>query len=204
MQLVHNDDIRLCRKAIDEEFAKYDKANLDKLLKELESDYLILIDPEFKPLERHISRCAIQQLLPAEFECEVSTKVVMVKPSLKFDDSGTNDTGSPERRLGKILKAVDYILTLEEALLPVYETIEKMYNKIANNLYTVYTKITAMIAAVMRFQATNQASKNGMPKTKGVTRLKKNGPTSMARNGKSASQRTMRIELPLHCAKPSA
>src|SRR6516164_295334 len=54
-------------------------------------------------------------------------------------------------------------------------------------------KMITMITALSMIHATHHASRNGMPRTVGLTRLTKNGPISMAANGKSASKRIMRI-----------
>jgi len=51
----------------------------------------------------------------------------------------------------------------------------------------------AMITALSTIHATHHASRNGMPRMVGSTRLTKNGPISMAANGKSASKPIMRI-----------
>src|SRR6185437_4735933 len=51
----------------------------------------------------------------------------------------------------------------------------------------------AMMSEVIRIQATIQASRNGRPRTSGVARLTKNGPTMRARKGTTASQRILRM-----------
>jgi hypothetical protein len=53
-----------------------------------------------------------------------------------------------------------------------------------------------MITLVSRIHATSHASRKGMPRMGGDTRLRKNGPTSMARNGRTASHLTARIDQP--------
>src|SRR5690348_344209 len=59
-----------------------------------------------------------------------------------------------------------------------------------------------MISDVIRIQATIQASRNGSPRTNGVARLTKNGPTMRARNGMTASHRMTGMRALLRTRHP--
>lgn len=143
----------LANKYIDDEFKKLNEIttqkNLDEYIVQLKIDINRISAEDFEPLTRHIDKQKIREIMnailrenfPAPEQIDLSA-IKYVPPCITREDLEKLPIDAREK---KIIEIIDYIISIESALLPKIDEIELQYANFNNNINDVIKEITQMI-----------------------------------------------------------
>lgn len=143
----------IANKYINDEFRKLNEIttqkNLDEYIAQLKIDINRISAEDFAPLTRHIDKQKIRELMdallsenfPATEQIDLSA-IKYVPPCITREDLEKLPIDAREK---KIIEIIDYIISIESALLPKIDEIELQYANFNNKINDVIKEITQMI-----------------------------------------------------------